>query len=326
MLTNPKKIVSHELTVDTASGWNELLQATFGAISVQARKSENFSASLKRIQVGDVPFFECSSPPAVVSHIPEHGCNASGAGFLIKAQISGSSAVSCNGKTVELYPGDYIICDNSKRYSLVFEKATRIISTPLSTAYLRKITPFPQDICFAKPCAANPIRGVANDYLYSLYRNNVTNISDAASARLAETFFELAVLSIAEQSGLEISARRGSDALFHRCCSLIDEVAFDENISVSDIAAATGISVRYLQEVFAEHGQTVSDYIVRIRLEEARNILLTESYCRRSIGEVAFAVGFKSHAHFSRAFKTAFGCSPTDIRRMSVDRSPPLHG
>lgn len=324
MSTSAKDRPADGLEVDTISGWNELLQRTFGTISASARDLKTFSASLKQIQVGGIPFFECASSPSVVTHNPAQSCDAHGFGFLVKAQMSGSSIVSFNGGAAELHPGDYIICDNSRRYSLLFDEAASMVSTPLSHSYLRKITPFPQDICFSKPHANNPLKGVANDFLYSLHRNHIANISEAASMRLAETFFELVVLSIAEQGGHEVGARRGSDALFHRCCSFIERAASDENLSVSDIAAAAGISVRYLQEIFAEHGQTVSHYIAWVRLEEARSILLTESYCRRSISEVAYSVGFKSHAHFSRAFKAAFGCSPTDIRRKCGDSASSL--
>lgn len=41
--------------------------------------------------------------------------------------------------------------------------------------------------------------------------------------------------------------------------------------------------------------------------------LASTSRARRRIYEIAFALGFASEAHFSRAFKRAFGLTPKDV-------------
>jgi AraC-like DNA-binding protein len=49
---------------------------------------------------------------------------------------------------------------------------------------------------------------------------------------------------------------------------------------------------------------------------QAAAVMLRES--DDAIADVAAKVGYNSHARFSAAFKAAFGASPTDYRKTSV--------
>ncbi len=59
-------------------------------------------------------------------------------------------------------------------------------------------------------------------------------------------------------------------------------------------------------------GETVFEYIQRLRMERAR-ILLTESDW--SISRIAETVGYERQSSFSSAFRTKYGRTPMDIRR-----------
>jgi AraC-like DNA-binding protein len=56
---------------------------------------------------------------------------------------------------------------------------------------------------------------------------------------------------------------------------------------------------------------TVHNYVVRLRMEKARE-LLTQS--QQSIGDIAYEVGYKNSAHFTASFKKHFGFLPSDIK------------
>jgi AraC family transcriptional regulator, positive regulator of tynA and feaB len=80
-------------------------------------------------------------------------------------------------------------------------------------------------------------------------------------------------------------------------------------LTAPQVAAACGISVSYMYKLLALEGLQFSDYLWGARLERARLILASGSTA--SISEVARMVGFKSTAHFSRAFRSRFGVSPS---------------
>jgi AraC-like DNA-binding protein len=85
-----------------------------------------------------------------------------------------------------------------------------------------------------------------------------------------------------------------------------------EQLSLSDVAKAAGASVFHFCKVFHKStGLKFTDYVARVRLEDARTQLLNPS---RRISEVAYDVGFQSLTQFNRTFKRVFGQSPTEFR------------
>ena len=85
-----------------------------------------------------------------------------------------------------------------------------------------------------------------------------------------------------------------------------------EPLSLSTVAQAAGASVFHFCKVFHKStGLKFTDYVARVRLEDARTQLLNPN---RRISEVAYDVGFQSLTQFNRMFKRVFGRSPTQFR------------
>jgi AraC-like DNA-binding protein len=85
-----------------------------------------------------------------------------------------------------------------------------------------------------------------------------------------------------------------------------------EPLSLSAVAQAAGASVFHFCKVFRKStGLKFTDYVARVRLEDARTQLLNPN---RRISEVAYDVGFQSLTQFNRMFKRVFGQSPTKFR------------
>lgn len=85
-----------------------------------------------------------------------------------------------------------------------------------------------------------------------------------------------------------------------------------EALSLSAVAQAAGASVFHFCKVFHKStGLKFTDYVARVRLEDARTQLLNPN---RRISEVAYDVGFQSLTQFNRMFKRVFGRSPTEFR------------
>ncbi len=88
---------------------------------------------------------------------------------------------------------------------------------------------------------------------------------------------------------------------------------FATPISVEALAGACNMSVSALERRFRKHlGKTPRQYIVEVRLDNARQLLLDTE---KPIGTIALETGFADHSHFTRAFTRHFGRSPRRVRR-----------
>ncbi len=87
---------------------------------------------------------------------------------------------------------------------------------------------------------------------------------------------------------------------------------FREDITLSDIAAYSSFSPHYISQLFhSMTNTTLTQYITRLRLEYAKNLLFSTDY---SITEICYKCGFRSFAHFLRSFKKQYGESPAKYR------------
>lgn len=95
-----------------------------------------------------------------------------------------------------------------------------------------------------------------------------------------------------------------------------------EPLSLADVARASGASVFHFCKVFKKTtGLKFTDYVARVRLEDAKAQLLNPS---RRVSEIAYDVGFQSLTQFNRMFKRIFGQSPTEFRANLHPRSRKL--
>jgi AraC-like DNA-binding protein/ligand-binding sensor protein len=85
-----------------------------------------------------------------------------------------------------------------------------------------------------------------------------------------------------------------------------------EELSLADVAKAAGASVFHFCKVFHKAtGIKFTDYVARVRVEDARTRLLNPNL---RISEIAYDVGFQSLTQFNRTFKRVFGQSPSEFR------------
>ncbi len=90
------------------------------------------------------------------------------------------------------------------------------------------------------------------------------------------------------------------------------EAAAENPIPRAALAQAAGVSLRQLERLFRLHlGRTPNEHYKLVRLDRSR-LLLQQSGL--SIIEVAVASGFGSASHFSRAYRQAFGRTPSSER------------
>ena len=82
----------------------------------------------------------------------------------------------------------------------------------------------------------------------------------------------------------------------------------------ADVAKAAGVHPAHLSRVFRrKHGCTVVEYVRRLRLEFAVDAIVNR---KSSLAEVASAAGFSDQSHLTRTFRSYFGMTPSEYRRL----------
>ncbi|MCG6346294.1 AraC family transcriptional regulator [Vibrio fluvialis] len=90
------------------------------------------------------------------------------------------------------------------------------------------------------------------------------------------------------------------------------ETNFDQPFNLEEVARMAYLSPYHFHRIFkAVMGETLNDYLRRLRMEKAANHLF---YKKLLVVDVALSMGFSSSQAFAKAFKQHFGLTASQVR------------
>jgi AraC family transcriptional regulator len=126
-------------------------------------------------------------------------------------------------------------------------------------------------------------------------------------------------MGVCEHAGFDAVAGPGGARIYLSPPKLRRVIAFieahlQENIGLTDLAAAAGLSANHFLRVFKlATGETPYHFLRARRLERARQLLAASAM---PLAQLALECGFANQAHFTAAFSREQGISPGRYRRL----------
>lgn len=153
---------------------------------------------------------------------------------------------------------------------------------------------------------------IRNFQLETTIRDLMAEIKDPRhmSESYAECLVRMITIQLARMLQSEkdlVSAHHMSPAKLRRVLDYVDSHLVDR-ISLPDLAREAGMSVRHFCRCFqTQTGRTPHRYILHARIQRAK-VLMECSDAK--LAQIAFEVGFKTHAHFCHVFRRVTGETP----------------
>jgi AraC-like DNA-binding protein len=137
---------------------------------------------------------------------------------------------------------------------------------------------------------------------------------DEAGMAIATHLLDLAALGLGARGDLAIAARRrGLRAVrLKAVLGILERRFLEPDFSAQRLAAAAGLSERYVNELLFEAGASFTMRLNELRLRRAADLLAHGD--QRRISDVAFDCGFNDLSYFNRCFRRRFGLTPTAAR------------
>ena len=232
-------------------------------------------------------------------------------------QVAGRSGLTQNDHTIQLGVGDIGLIDGAKPSTRQSENGAQCLSIYLPRQSVISHLGFEP-----RACLCGPGETLAARVLRQLVLDSIENESTAArsSAHMQLALYDLLGAVFAPSDPWPGS--RHSDKLFARIRRVISDGFVDPNFGPNEVAAETGISLRYLQKLFTERGSTCSELIFSLRLDHAARLVRRRASLGTNLplGEIAYACGFRDYTHFARKFRRRFGHAP-GVHSGELDRA-----
>ena len=236
--------------------------------------------------------------------------------------LSGSVTIFRGLNAVTLYPGDIIIFQPNEIHSTQSED-------PTTTAYVLQIS---YDFLNAS-CNASPLPSFHVPLIRAASEEELLHIKKLQS--LIRHIFELdngakpyiyikqqGILCFLIYELLENFKEFHNESMknFHKNYSRILKIDtylkehYKEDLSLEDVSTYIGVTPPYFSRLFKNvYGIPYTKYLNSLRLEFARNDLLTTDYSILTISEKN---GFANYQLFLLNFKQLYGCTPLAYRKM----------
>ena len=240
--------------------------------------------------------------------------------FKLGCIVRGGGMVTQDGQSAaELRVGDLALYDTSRSY--VGEYIPDVpVSQVLLLRFPRSLLPLPprelRRLSAVRITGAEGVGALSSQFMLQL-AGHLHELGPSDAARLSILTVDVLTAALANaldvQSVVPFHTRRR--ALMAQIHAFIRANLGDAHLTPSAIAAARHISLRYLNKLFHDEGHTVAGWIRERRLEHCRRDLAEPHLAGYPINAIAARWGFTSPAHFSQAFRSAYGLSPREFRQ-----------
>jgi AraC-like DNA-binding protein len=234
--------------------------------------------------------------------------------FLVSIQTQGEGYVIQDGRAARLGLGDFALYDSTRPYELRFEGPFQQYVLMLPGQTLRTAL---RDTQALTATAVSGQRG-AGHLMINMIQTLAADIGTLAPESASAIADGVTQILVAGLSTLPAAHQESIShlAAYHRAQvkSYIRARIRDPSLSVAGIAAGLRCSPSTLHRIWAGEPCSITEWIWSQRLDAARRDLCDPGQAARTVSEVAFSWGFNDAAHFSRSFRTRFGCSPRELR------------
>jgi AraC-like DNA-binding protein len=289
-----------------------------GCDAVRKGDTGNFEGSIRQHTLPSLDVSVVKSGPQKVMRTPGHISRSGDDYFLVSIQARGHGVVRQDGRDAVLAAGDFALYDSTRPYELLFDDSFEQIVLKLPGERLRS------ELHDTEALTATTVSGRegAGHLLLGMIRTLREDIDTLQPVSALAVANGVQSILVAGLQTLPAARAPGLSSLtaYHlaRVKRRIDEQLPDPSLSVGSLAAELGVSASHIHRIFKSEPLTPSQYIWERRLEACSRDLLEPRMAGRPVADIAYGRGFNDAAHFSRAFRERFGCSPREWRQQRV--------
>lgn len=223
-----------------------------------------------------------------------------GDSIKIALAMSGAVQVSQHGRSTTLAPGQWAVYDTGEEYSVGGEVPFGLLIALVP----REVARLDREQIAAVAATAFEASGRSAALL------------DAATGRIpVAPVIESLASSVLTAPRVRRDRHRDADAIVDEAVTIIHRRLHDPDLAPGYLAAALGVSRRYLYTAFGERLGPIARYIRAQQLARAYRMLTDPALDGMSVTAIALECGFADAAHFSRAYRARFGHPPVAERR-----------
>jgi AraC-like DNA-binding protein len=296
---------------DRLPAWRDLVREHFVALDIDADPETPFTGAVRSTALGHLKVSSVDSSPQGCRRTPRLARD--GDTYLQVGMLTRGEAVLCqDGREAALRPGDFAVYETDRPFLWGFRDDWQLFVYTWPRAAMGIGQGESRRLTARTLGGGTGLGAIVGRMLHDLVAAPPV-LSSAGGTRLADEVGELVMTVATERLRPDALSAPAAD-LLGKIDAYITEHLADPGLGPDTIARAHFVSTRQLHRLFAQQGTTVTQRIRTHRLERCRREL-ADPRCATSITGISRRWGFGDLATFSRAFRAAYGSTPSAYRR-----------
>jgi AraC-like DNA-binding protein len=301
--------------------WSEMAGRVCGPIAFTSEHAADFQGQARVVALGGIELIWFSYQSLAGRRTPRLIRQADPGVYQLALTLAGSSAISARRQHTLLGRGDFTLVDWGRPHDVRHTSRRHGLEPPVSVTAVIPRAQMP--LAGDKVDRLSGARLVGTEGPGALLAQHLRQITEhpeqfraSDAPHLADVTLSLISLLLARHLDAEhqLPAETRQQALLAQVRDFIDRHLGDPDLSPQALADAHHIALRTLHRLFADQEDSVAGTIRRRRLERCRRDLADPLLADRPVHAIAARWGFRDKAHFSRAFRTAYGVTPQAYR------------
>lgn len=304
---------------DRFAYWRDVLTQHFIHLRPEPAGQDEFSSSITAQGLGGHSFSRVMAGGQRIHRTRSEIARSPHDLVFLNLQIRGNSSYRQDGEETALSPGDLFIIDAVRPFELGCAEPLAQISLKVPRPLLCERLRSPDNVAGAFVSRTSYAGRLLGSYVGTLWRDGQSDLL-ADSPHAVDHLMSLTAYDINRRHGDTALPRPAVRAgLYARAKSYIEFKASSRDLAPRAVAAAMAVSLRTLQAIFAENGNSISRQIQKARVALAARHLSDPAWRHRKIGEIAFMAGFSELSHFTHSFVRTHGETPGAWRRRALE-------
>jgi AraC-like DNA-binding protein len=299
-----------------------LMQTIPVPVEVKAPSLARMTIRCSGAVFGRVTLITCAGAGATVHRDASFPQHESIPRLVVSVVAAGGSQLEQDGRQTRLRAGDIVMYSSTMPYKATFNGVAKHsfmldygdIGLPQSVMHAQLATRISPD---------HPLAPAVVSYLTQLAQT-ADQMSPAHLAAVERPTIDLLRALLTTSAGDEFRSRDPlARTLGVRIVEYMREHLGNQDLTAASVAAAHSISQRYVYVILGRLGISFGDWIREQRLAGAAKTLSNPALELVNVSAIAYQWGFADHAQFSRAFRSAYGISPTQWRNSNATTRRP---
>lgn len=300
-------------TKDRIDYWRDVICDQFVPLRVEPQGGASLRGRLTATSIGPLQIRDLTATPhefsrtnALIRRSPEDY-------FKIGLMEAGNSLWVQDGREASLGPGDFVLYDSSRPYSVAMDDRFRITVCMLPKRLLPLRAPELSEVTAIRLSGTQGVAALVKPFLHEMVKH-ADEYHHGTSESLAHSVADLITAVVRGRPEFVMHDLDQVNPLLCQARAHINEHIGDRHLGPAAVAAATSISVSYLHKLFSHTDTTVAGYIRELRLQGCRCDLRNANHAHLTVTAIGARWGLPDPAQLSRLFKARFHMTPVEYR------------